>query len=208
MLARSVFAALLVAVLAAVSHRIFMQGVTAALSFPQDNFFGRIALETMHKFNAPGMYHALSLLDLKEGETLLEMCTGPGLGLEEALRYKGVTVIGVDLSRYMVQLASERNARAIEERRASVHTASVEDLSFLPSASVDKIFNMNCVYFWPQLHTALQELLRVLKPQGRMLTATKFAHAKLLQDDGSVFKNTNETLLLSALADAGSLPKP
>ena len=164
-MARSVFAALLVAVLAAVAHRIFMQGITTALSFPQDNFFGRIALETMHKFNAPGMYHALSLLDLKEGETLLEICTGPGLGLEEALRYKGVTVIGVDLSPYMVQLASERNARAIEELRASVHTASVEDMSFLPSASVDKIFNMNCIYFWPHLRTALQELLRVLKPQ-------------------------------------------
>jgi hypothetical protein len=25
----------------------------------------------------------------------------------------------------------------------------VEDLSFVPTASVDKIFHMNCIYFWP-----------------------------------------------------------
>ena len=30
----------------------------------------------------------MSKLKRKEGETLLEMCTGPGLGMEEALLYK------------------------------------------------------------------------------------------------------------------------
>jgi len=149
----------------------------------QDDFFGRIALETMRKFNTPGMYHALALLDLQEGETLLEICTGPGLGMEEALKYTGVKVIGVDLSPHMVQLASARNARAIAEGRGSVHAGSVEDLSFLPSASVDKVFHMNCIYFWPDLSAALQELLRVLKPQGRMLTATKFAHTQVSEFD-------------------------
>ena len=75
----------------------------------------------------------------QEGETLLEICTGPGeerlllaarngltvvfqmvtshvvgLGLQEALRY-GVTALGVDLSEDMIRQASERNSAAVAQ---------------------------------------------------------------------------------------------
>lgn len=65
-----------------------------------------------------GIYDSLQRLDLRENSTLLEVCIGPGaarnadvlqhhsddrgdagVGLEEALRYQGVKVIGVDVSK-------------------------------------------------------------------------------------------------------------
>eukprot|EP00277_Geminigera_cryophila_P008526 CAMPEP_0179409814 /NCGR_PEP_ID=MMETSP0799-20121207/2920_1 /TAXON_ID=46947 /ORGANISM="Geminigera cryophila, Strain CCMP2564" /LENGTH=197 /DNA_ID=CAMNT_0021181553 /DNA_START=165 /DNA_END=758 /DNA_ORIENTATION=- len=157
----------------------------------------------MEKFNTPGMYDALSRLDLQEGETLLEICTGPGLGMEEALLYKGVTVVGVDISNDMVHMARTRNSQAIALGRGRIELASVQDLSFLPSASVDKIFHMNCIYFWPDLPMALKELFRVLKPKGRMLAATKFGQVQHFNADKSIFRNTNESVVVAALSDAG-----
>eukprot|EP00960_Hanusia_phi_P034675 751230-Hanusia_phi.AAC.1 len=44
--------------------------------------------------SSDGVYDAIQRLDLKENSTLLELCIGPG----EALFYKGVKVIGVDIS--------------------------------------------------------------------------------------------------------------
>ena len=65
MLRGAVIVAVFVAALAAIAHRVFQQSVAGALSFPQDNFFGKIALTTMEKFNKPGMYDALSRFELK-----------------------------------------------------------------------------------------------------------------------------------------------
>ena len=40
-----------------------------------------------------------------------------------------------------------------KQGRARIERGSVEDLSFVPTASVDKIFHMNCIYFWPGIGT-------------------------------------------------------
>lgn len=88
--------------------------------------------------------------------------------------------------------------------RAKLYKSSVSNLSFLPTASVDKIFHMNCIYFWPDLDTALRELLRVLRPRGRMLTATKFGDiAKLGAAASHFFHTTNETRVIDAMRQAG-----
>jgi len=204
MSARVLFSALFVAVLAYCTQKAFMHRLAQSFSFPQDDLFGRLAQQAMSKMNAPGMYDALARLGLKDGETLLEICSGPGLGVEEALRYEGVTVLSVDLSEDMVRRASERNAAAVSQGRARLYAADVADLSLVPSASIDKVFHMNCIYFWRDLDAGLSELLRVLKPGAPMLAAVKFRDiAKLGSASQPFFLHTNETRVLEAMRRAG-----
>jgi cyclopropane fatty-acyl-phospholipid synthase-like methyltransferase len=77
---------------------------------------------TKHHWNLvlAGILDAIARLDLKDGETLLEICPGAGYAVEEALQHKGVQVVAVDLSPEMVRLASERNRAGIAEGRAEV----------------------------------------------------------------------------------------
>jgi hypothetical protein len=55
----------------------------------------------------------------------LTLCRAVGLGVEEALRYEGVKVLGVDLSEDMVRRASERNSAAVDK----VPVAIIDSLS-------------------------------------------------------------------------------
>ena len=89
-----------------------------------------------------------------------------------------------------------------------VRLASVQDLGWLPSNSVDKILHFNCVYFWQDLAGALAELLRVLKPQGLMLAGTKFGEIQKHFAGGerpldAGFININETEFVQAMVSAG-----
>ena len=53
MLKLAAFAGLF-AVVVYIGRGVFMENFAKALSFPQNNFFGNIALSTMEKYNTPG----------------------------------------------------------------------------------------------------------------------------------------------------------
>ena len=55
---------------------------------------------------------------------MLTPCRAVGLGVEEALRYEGVTVLSVDLSEDMVRRASERNAAAVSQVSVAMITSN------------------------------------------------------------------------------------
>ncbi|EKX52923.1 hypothetical protein GUITHDRAFT_101373 [Guillardia theta CCMP2712] len=150
-----------------------------------------------------GIYDSLQRLDLRENSNLLEVCIGPGVGLEEALRYQGVKVIGVDVSKDMVELSSSKIAQHIQDGRAKVVLGDVHNLSFIESNSIDRIFHMNCCYFWEDVEQALKELLRVLKPGGKMLSAMKYRAIKKGNHDPAIFKNTDPESYLKSLEKVG-----
>ena len=51
-----------------------------------------------------------------------------------------------------------------------LHQASVEALPF-PDASFDNVLSVHTLYFWPDLLRPFAEVLRVLKPGGRVMVA-------------------------------------
>lgn len=126
--------------------------------------FGRI----MAWHNAPDNAWTLSLWRIANGERVLEIGFGPGRAIESVVRTcPGAQVAGIDHSATMLAMASARNRAAIARGQVALTRGSVAQLPF-SAACFDKVYSINCIYFWPDAVAGLREIHRVLKPGGRV----------------------------------------
>ena len=111
---------------------------------------------------------AVSVLDVRPTDRVLEIGFGPGVAIAELARHatRG-HVFGVDHSQAMVRHAARRNAAAIRARRVHLTHASVERLPSFGDP-LDAILAVNSVGFWPDPVVRLRELRRLLGPAGRI----------------------------------------
>ncbi|MCA2228148.1 class I SAM-dependent methyltransferase [Nonomuraea aurantiaca] len=111
---------------------------------------------------------AVSLLDVRPTDRVLEIGFGPGIAIAEfAGRATQGQVFGVDHSQAMVRQATRRNAAAVRARRVHLTQASVERLPSFGDP-LDAILAVNSVGFWPDPVERLRELRRLLRPAGRI----------------------------------------
>ena len=113
---------------------------------------------------------------------ILDVGTGPGyLPIEIAKRAKSITVVGIDATDRMIQLASRRaEAQGLADRLTflvgNAYSLMFEDDSF------DMVISTGVLHAWKVPVRALAECYRVLKPGGvawildpaQIFTATKF----------------------------------
>jgi len=110
-----------------------------------------------------------------QGQTLLEV--GCGLGLELAWLGKlGFDVTGIDLAPAAVKLASDHLRRLSINGRAMVQ--NVEQLEFA-DASFDAVYSSGVLHHTPDIRRAIAEILRVLKPGGKLLVILYHRHSWL-----------------------------
>jgi SAM-dependent methyltransferase len=76
-------------------------------------------------------------------------------------------VHGIDHSAASVATARITNAQSITAGHVKIQQASVSHLPF-PSDSFDVVTAVETHYYWPNLGADLREILRVLKPGGRL----------------------------------------
>lgn len=108
----------------------------------------------------------VNLLNVQPTDKILEIGFGPGYAIHEVA--KNLTtgqIAGVDFSRAMVAAAKRRNREGVRTGRVNLRYGEVMHLPFGDN-SFDKIFSVNCIYFWTKPLEALQEIRRVLKPDG------------------------------------------
>ncbi|MEU6794148.1 class I SAM-dependent methyltransferase [Nonomuraea wenchangensis] len=111
---------------------------------------------------------AVSLLDVRPTDRVLEVGFGPGVAIAEfAARATRGQVFGIDHSRAMVRRAARRNAAAVRARRVHLMCASVERLPSFGDP-LDAVLAVNSVGFWPDPVERLGELRRLLRPAGRI----------------------------------------
>ena len=75
---------------------------------------------------------------------------------------------GVDYSAASVAAARRTNAAAVESGRVTIEQGTVSRLAF-PDAALDLVTAVETHYYWPDLVADLREILRVLKPGGRLV---------------------------------------
>jgi ubiquinone/menaquinone biosynthesis C-methylase UbiE len=77
-------------------------------------------------------------------------------------------VYGIDYAEGSVAVSREHNAELIEAGRVVIKKASVSQLPFL-NDTFDLVTAIETQYYWPDLEGDMREILRVLKPSGRLI---------------------------------------
>jgi len=106
-------------------------------------------------------------LNLKRGARILDAGCGAGLTSLELLK-KGFVVVGIDGSKNMVDLARKNCAKVGLQGRTTFQVGDVEELSF-EDDSFEAVIAMGLIEYLKWDRWALQEIYRVLKPDGFLI---------------------------------------
>ena len=111
---------------------------------------------------------AIEALAPRPGDIVLDLGCGAGDALATLERgARPGIVYGMDRSLAMLAQARARNGRAIRAGTIVLTEGSFENLPY-PDASFDRIMASNVVYFWRDPELVMREILRILKPGGRL----------------------------------------
>src|SRR3546814_9889537 len=73
---------------------------------------------------------AVELLDIRDGDRVIDIGCGPGAMLEMiAVQHPDAMIVGLDPSPAMIEVATRRNARAIHAEQTHIIAARVEEVS-------------------------------------------------------------------------------
>lgn len=105
----------------------------------------------------------LRLLDIQDGETVLDLACGPGFFTNEFFK-KGAKVIGVDVSPELISIAKKSSSKDIDYEVASADRAAM-----IKNDSVDKTTIVLAIQNIENAAAVFQECRRILKPGGSLL---------------------------------------
>jgi ubiquinone/menaquinone biosynthesis C-methylase UbiE len=164
---------------------------------------GRVAGERMARQHEVEAAWTVSLLALTPTDRVLEIGCGAGRALELAAReVPGGQVIGIDLSLTMVRAARRRNAPAIRAGTVVVEQGDVTHLPFVDD-HFDKVLSIHSIYFWPDRARALEELRRVLRPGGVLVSTLTTGKNESAASGSDWFQSFLNDQLLPEMEQAG-----
>lgn len=109
---------------------------------------------------------AVSLLDVRSDDRVLEIGFGPGLAIRELSRIAvDGYVCGIDHSELMLRSASRRNAHGLERGVVDLRLGSVDALPEFDEP-FDKILAVNAAMFWGDPIARLRQLRPLLRRGG------------------------------------------
>jgi len=106
----------------------------------------------------------------RDGIHILDVGCGTGGPARRLARTTAATITGITISPKQVEAAEERARQEGLDRKTDFHLADVTALPF-PDATFDAAFAIESVIHLPDKHKALEEILRVLRPQARIAIA-------------------------------------
>ena len=132
-------------------------------------WLGRFSLWTMNIRHAKLTDWGLEHVSIKRGDVILDVGCGGGRTVRKlaAVAAEG-KVYGIDHSEESVAAARRTNKQEIERGRVEIRQGSVSALPFTGDL-FDLVTAVETHYFWPDLPADMREVLRVLKPGGRLV---------------------------------------
>jgi len=147
----------------------------------------------MNRGNAQLEALALKLAEVKNDDQILEIGFGNGQLLGDIcnITTQG-KVFGADISEDLIEQVSQKLNDSVRNKELELHVAGVSKLPFHDN-SFDKIITNNTIYFWPEPVSDAQEILRVLKPGGKLIcgfrTAEEMRDYPFVTKNPDIFKN-------------------
>ena len=120
-------------------------------------------------FVPPAAHRLVSATHVQEGDHVLDVATGTGV-TAIAARRTGAKVVGLDLTPELLQVAQEE-ANVADLQGITWKEGDAENLPF-PDASFDVVLSSFGHMFAPRPDVVVAEMLRVLKPGGRLSFVT------------------------------------
>lgn len=166
--------------------------------------FGLIAARYMVKNNS-FVYEGIErFAGFAEGQDVLEIGFGPGVGLGYLLERYRLRMAGIDFSPLMVRKAARRNRASIKEGRLTLLQGDIlTDGSWL--GAFDRVIFANVLYFWDDLDAAFRAIKDRLRPGGRLVFYMS-SEARLKRKDltsAPAFKHYGNDEVLAGLSRAG-----
>ena len=140
----------------------FVEAVYDKLAKVYDFTFG----PTLH----PGRLQAIERMDIQSGERVLEVGVGTGINL--SLYPKNCSVVGIDFSGPMLEIARERAARK-DVRNVRLLQMDAADLKFADN-SFDIVYAPYVISVVPDPVKVAHEMRRVCRPGGRIIVLNHF----------------------------------
>jgi len=136
-----------------------------------DRYVGPIFARIMNASHSALTDWALMHVEIPPGATVVDVGCGGGRTVEK-LAQKAGTVYGVDYADGSIAAARAHNEQLISQKRVGIEQASVSHLPF-PSNFFDVVTAIETHYYWPDAAKDMREILRVLKPGGRLMIAAE-----------------------------------
>jgi|MudIll2142460700_1097286.scaffolds.fasta_scaffold09635_3 SAM-dependent methyltransferase len=129
-----------------------------------------------------GVGNPFSLGKIHEGEHVLDVGCGAGVDTILAAMMVGPngSAVGVDMVSEMIARA-ESNLKMTSMKNMSFQTTDSENLPF-PDDTFDVVISNGVINLIPDKEGALAEIIRVLKPRGRLMVADQIAVVSVEKD--------------------------
>lgn len=115
----------------------------------------------------------ISYLTIKEDDIILEIGCGGGKTVSKLAKIaREGKVHGIDFSDAAIKLSSGLNRNHISLGKVYIQKASVSSLPF-PDNFFNIITAIETYFFWPDLENDMKEVLRVIKPGGKLLIVSE-----------------------------------
>ncbi len=163
------------------------------LSKPNGFFGSRLIGKMMNNGNAHLESLAVKCANINPNSHVLEIGFGNGKLLKQLCStVTNGKVYGVDISEDLIKQVSGRMQHQIESGQLQLHLAGVSSIP-LPENSIDCIITCNTIYFWPEPLKDSKELLRILKPGGKLIcgyrTKEEMEAYPFVSSNLDIFKN-------------------
>ncbi len=163
------------------------------LQQPKGFFGSRFIGKMMNRGNAELEQLALSCAQVLPSHHMLEIGFGNGQLLQELCKQvQNGKIYGADISQDLINQVAARLKTHIANQTLELHHAGVNQLP-LKNESIDTIITNNTIYFWPNPAADAKELLRVLKPNGKLVigfrTANDMKNYPFVTENLHIFRN-------------------
>jgi SAM-dependent methyltransferase len=130
---------------------------------------GRFMLRGMNKRHAPLTDWGLSHVEIRTHDTILDVGCGGGRTVNKLAKIATQgSVYGIDYAQGSLAASRAYNRELIADGQVRIDYASVSKLPFTGS-QFDLVTAIETQYYWPNLPGDMSEILRVLKPGGKLV---------------------------------------